>query len=573
MVSCGEVGSYQLPRTDSCYVCSEGPLPRQEQLPHSPEDGQQDSSSICKPHGRDSLTTVEQCGYTALDMVSGERNNAVSRIPPRCGQPNSRHGVSDSPIFCRMAAPQGHLSELDARDLSVRRGSVCVTPEPPITPVHQLETGPLCYGDGCSADTMDQVEGLCIPTICPDQQGPQESTRGRVNNSPDSPGLGVPAMVSDPAVHAGGLSDSVTDPQRPPDRPIRPTPSISTVRPASTSRMDTIRQGYTTEGISTEAAQLLLSGWSKGTNTAYQSGWRKWVSWCMSREVDPISCPVHPFLDFLAGLFSEGLQYRSINTIRSAVSMTHKQVNGVPLGQHPLVSRLFKGMYNFRPPQPRYARTWDVDIVIQYFSSLGDNAALSLKQLSHKLATLMALVGANRVSELQALDLRFRLYRPDGVHFQLPSLGKKRTVGAPPRQVIFEAFPMDKRLCVAECLRCYEGRTSCFRSSGVDQPNQLFLSFIKPHKAVTSQTLAHWIKNTMEDAGIDTAIFKAHSVRGASSTAAAEKGVLMADILRTADWSKDSTFRRFYYRPTSGSGYAQTMLQQRERREEGKMPM
>ena len=201
-------------------------------------------------------------------------------------------------------------------------------------------------------DTMDQVEGLCIPTICPDQQGPQESPRGRVNNSPDSPGLGVPAMVSGPAVHAGGLSDSVTDPQRPPDRPIRPTPSISTVRPASTSRMDTIRQGYTTEGISTEAAQLLLSGWSKGTNTAYQSGWRKWVSWCMSREVDPISCPVHPFLDFLAGLFSEGLQYRSINTIRSAVSMTHKQVNGVPLGQHPLVSRLFKGMYNFRPPQP-----------------------------------------------------------------------------------------------------------------------------------------------------------------------------------------------------------------------------
>ena len=214
-----------------------------------------------------------------------------------------------------------------------------------------------------------------------------------------------------------------------------------------------------------------------------------------------------------------------------------------------------------------------MDIVIQYFSSVGDNAALLLKQLSHKLATLMALVGANQVSELQALDLRFRLYRPDGIHFQLPSLGKKRTVGAPPRQVIFEAFPMDKRLCVAECLRCYEGRTSCFRSSGVDQPNQLFLSFIKPHKAVTSQTLAHWIKNTMEDAGIDTAIFKAHSVRGASSTAAAEKGVLMADILRTADWSKDSTFRRFYYRPTSGSGYAQTMLQHRERREKGKMPM
>ena len=123
--------------------------------------------------------------------------------------------------------------------------------------------------------------------------------------------------------------------------------------------------------------------------------------------MDPLSCSVHPFLDFLAGLFSEGLQYRSINTIHSAVSMTHYQVDVVPLGQHPLVSRLFKGMYNSRPPELRYTRTWDVDIVTRYFSSLGDNSAMSLKQLSYKLAILMALVGASRVSELQALDLRF----------------------------------------------------------------------------------------------------------------------------------------------------------------------
>ena len=72
---------------------------------------------------------------------------------------------------------------------------------------------------------------------------------------------------------------------------------------------------------------------------------------------------------------------------------------------------------------------------------------------------------------------------------------------------------------------------------------------------------------------MDTSIFKAHSVRGASSTAAAEKGVLIADILRTADWSKDSTFKRFYYRPSAGNGHAQTVLQQRKRGGEGKVPL
>ena len=77
------------------------------------------------------------------------------------------------------------------------------------------------------------------------------------------------------------------------------------------------------------------------------------------------------------------------------------------MGQHPLVTRLLKGVYNSRPPQPCYVATWDVDVVIRYFKSLGRNETLTLKQLSQKLVLLMALVEASRVSEFQALDLRY----------------------------------------------------------------------------------------------------------------------------------------------------------------------
>ena len=79
------------------------------------------------------------------------------------------------------------------------------------------------------------------------------------------------------------------------------------------------------------------------------------------------------------------MQYRSVNTIRSAVSMTHEHIEGIPVGKHPLISQLLKGMYNLRPPQPRYSTTWDVDIVIRYLQSLGSNDGLSLKVLSQKL--------------------------------------------------------------------------------------------------------------------------------------------------------------------------------------------
>ena len=74
--------------------------------------------------------------------------------------------------------------------------------------------------------------------------------------------------------------------------------------------------------------------------------------------------------------------------------------------------------------------------------------------------------------------------------------------------------------------------------------------------------LAHWIKNAVEEAGIDNTIFKAHSLQGASSTAAAEKGVLIADILKTlplsdfiiAPLQAVAMLRQCYSRKREGGG-------------------
>ena len=64
------------------------------------------------------------------------------------------------------------------------------------------------------------------------------------------------------------------------------------------------------------------------------------------------------------------------------------------------------------------------------------------------LGLLMALTLASRTSELQALDLQFRHFKPEGVLFQLASLTKKCTVGALPKEYFFRAFLDDNNLCV-----------------------------------------------------------------------------------------------------------------------------
>jgi hypothetical protein len=74
---------------------------------------------------------------------------------------------------------------------------------------------------------------------------------------------------------------------------------------------------------------------------------------------------------------------------------------------------------------------------------------------------------------------------------------------------------------------------------------RLFLALKKPHKPVTSASLSRWLKETIALAGIED-IFKRHSVRGASTSAAKRAGMGIGTMLSMADWTNESTFTKFY---------------------------
>ena len=88
-----------------------------------------------------------------------------------------------------------------------------------------------------------------------------------------------------------------------------------------------------------------------------------------------MSIPFQLLSEFILSQFEAGKQYRIINTIRSAISMTHKEIDGTPVRQHPLVSRFLKGVFNSHPPAPKYATTWDVDIVLSHIKGMEDKSS------------------------------------------------------------------------------------------------------------------------------------------------------------------------------------------------------
>ena len=101
-------------------------------------------------------------------------------------------------------------------------------------------------------------------------------------------------------------------------------------------------------------------------------------------------------------------------------------MEGFPVGQHPLVVRLMKGIQNSRPAMPRYQHCWDINQVLDYIKSLPANMDLSLDKLTGKLAALMAITAPKHSSKLGLLDLNFSKKHPEGISFSLPGILRPR---------------------------------------------------------------------------------------------------------------------------------------------------
>ena len=92
--------------------------------------------------------------------------------------------------------------------------------------------------------------------------------------------------------------------------------------------------------------------------------------------------------------FEAGKEYRTINVYRSALSAILPKLDGFSVGQRLLVCQTMKGIFQSKPPLPRYCSSWDVSGVLEYIKSLGNNEDLTIKQLSAKLALCAHICGA-----------------------------------------------------------------------------------------------------------------------------------------------------------------------------------
>ena len=190
--------------------------------------------------------------------------------------------------------------------------------------------------------------------------------------------------------------------------------------------------------------------------------------------------------------------------------------------------------------------------MLDYLGSCGQTASLPLKLLTFKTVFLLAITRPSRSADLSQLDVKRMKSDNAGISFLPTNLAKQSRQGKPIAEFFFHCFPANPLLY---SLRVYLVKTKPLRG----EETKLFLSFIKPHKAVTSSTIARWLTMTLEQA---SSVIGAHSTRGASASAAARGGITTEDILKAANWSSESVFQKFYHKEVNRAAYGRAIINQ-----------
>ena len=120
------------------------------------------------------------------------------------------------------------------------------------------------------------------------------------------------------------------------------------------------------------------------------------------------------------------------------------------------------------------------------------------------------------------------------------------------------SYEPDKALCIYKHLSEYIERTKLLQDC-----SKLLISYIRPHKAVSKDTVAHWLKVTLGLSGIDTEKFTAHSYRAASTLSNTAAGLSLTEILKTG-WSNAQTFVKYYNKPLESVNYGSKLLERSE---------
>ncbi len=453
---------------------------------------------------------------------------------------------------------------------------------PDLGSVWQSGGGPLCFSrvipvpalvlpefpddsrHRCVRPPIAECQSVRVSANKADSGSTMQSEGERCPSPSHSPILALPDLVlgaNSPLVSAS-LGDS--------DQAGLTVPASGQDLASSAGALEVVGMAHTgpravIDGLPAEVQETIASARAPATRKLYSSKWGVFESWCLTRAIDPVNCPVGPVLEFLQERLTAGAAATTLRVYVAAIA-ARRELDEIPLGRHRLVSAFMRGARRLRPVRPTAVPSWDLSVVLEGLvtAPFEPLESASDRILTLKVVLLLALTSLKRVGDLQAFSVSETCmdFAPGLVKVTLrprPGYIPKVLSTSFRSQVVtlhsFHPPPFasseDERLhmlCPVRALKLYVDRSKVWRKSP-----QLLICFGAGRRglATSKQRISHWVRDAIslayEARELPSPLsLRAHSTRGVASSQALFRGVPLEDICVAAAWSSPHTFVRFY---------------------------
>ena len=318
------------------------------------------------------------------------------------------------------------------------------------------------------------------------------------------------------------------------------------------------------------------------------------------RATDPCVTDVITYLQALVDNEVAGIKVGSYSAVRAhvaAINVAMQRRNGskesYDLHANKTFEHFLASIKRGMPPESKYDTFFDPDVIFEYIlANWADNSTLDVTTLRTKTMILFRMYGFNRSDDIA------KCYKEETTITTVPETGFKsmtyrfgavkntkamRTKKAPPKftgtSIICSPLsPRHRGLSLPHTLEELNKRTSA--TSAVIGPlddkvhgppyhglTATFSSVTKQARGpkdnrvnvftpLTANTIGNKCLQVMRDAGVDTAKYKAHALRGASGNKFQRNGGSKANWLAKTRHCNESTLEKFYVRDIEGASDA-----------------
>ena len=154
---------------------------------------------------------------------------------------------------------------------------------------------------------------------------------------------------------------------------------------------------------------------------------------------------------------------------------------------------------------------------------------LTLKEISFKLSMLYLVSGRQQMQTIYLIIFKKIKYVGEQVFVPIMQKIKQSKPGNYIYPLSFKNYLKDTKLCVVAHLKRYIELTQDFKSC-----DKLFISYTKPHQAMSNDTISRSCKTVMELSGIDIKKYSTHSTKSATSSKPKSMGASLKSIIKYA---------------------------------------